>query len=108
MAWLIPVERETQLIRSVTDDDITGLVVEGIVYAVLAKDYHVYLQCAVREEPPYGYLLAYCDGAEGVPLQAQDPGIGLERIVAAFLKYSRGDASWKSGFTWSIIDEYTD
>ncbi len=95
----------TRLIRSATDDDIIASLVEGILYAVLAEDPHIYIQCAVREERPYGYWLTYRDGFDGELRHAQDSAIGLDGVLSAFLKYRRGDPSWKSDFSWIILDE---
>jgi hypothetical protein len=100
-----PRRRETRLIRSATDDDVIASVVDGILYAVLAEAHHAYIQCAVREGPPYGYWLSYRDGPDGERLHAQDSAIGLDRVLSAFLKYRRGDPSWKSDFSWGILDE---
>jgi hypothetical protein len=103
-----PRKHETLLIRSATDDDIIDLIVGGIAYAVLAHDHGGYIQCAARDEPPPGFWLSYCEGVDGVILYAQDPTIELGRVLPAFLKYRRGDASWKSEFTWGILGDGSD
>ena len=79
-----PRRKETRLIRSATDDDVIASVVVGILYAVLAEDHHTYIQCAVREEPPYGYWLSHLDGPDGELLHAQVSAIGLDRVLSAF------------------------
>src|SRR4051794_19735224 len=95
-----PRVKVTRLIHSATDADIIAAVVEGIRYAVLAADRHTYIQCAEREEPPHGYWLSYVDKHEGEKYHAVDVAIGLDRVLSAFLKYLRGDESWRSDFSW--------
>ncbi len=76
-----PRVKEARLIAAATDDDIASYVVEGITYASLAQGPHNYIQCAVREEPPYGFWLAYVDGTEGVRHHAMEVPIRLEQVL---------------------------
>ena len=100
-----PRVKVTRLISSATDDDITSSVVDGIIHAVLAQGPHTYIQCAVREEPPYGFWLTYADGVETERHHAMEAPIGLDQVRAAFLKYRRGDESWRLDFSWGILPE---
>jgi hypothetical protein len=100
-----PRVKEARLIASATDEDITTYVVEGIIYASLAQAPHTYIQCAVREELPFGFWLAYVDGTEGVRRHAMETPISLDQVAAAFLKYRRGDRSWRSDFSWGILPD---
>jgi hypothetical protein len=100
-----PRVKPTRLIHSATSDDIMAFVVEGIDYAVLVSGDHSHIQCAVREEPPHGYWLSYV--GEGGRHHALDVPIGLDRVLSAFLKYHRGDASWRSDFSWEPDESET-
>jgi hypothetical protein len=100
-----PRVKEARLIASATDDDIKSYVVEGITYASLAQGPHAYIQCAVREEPPYGFWLAYVDGTEEKRHHAMEVPIRLDQVQAAFLKYRHGDESWRLDFSWGILPE---
>ena len=93
-----PRVKEARLIASATDEDITSHVIEGIIYASLAQGPHTYIQCAVREEPPHGFWLAYVDGTECVRHHAMEAPISLDQVLAAFLKYRHGDESWRLRF----------
>ncbi len=100
-----PRVKEARLISSATDDDIMAYVVEGIVYAALAQGPHTYIQCAVRDEPPHGFWLAYVDGTPGECHHAMEAPIGLDQVRAAFLKYRRGDESFRLDFSWGILHD---
>jgi len=74
--------------------------IEGEEFAILGVDSDTYLQCAEQNESPYLYFLEYQDGSVEKHYQAVDGAITSERVVAAFLKYLRGDSSWKTDFQW--------
>ena len=92
-----------EVIVGVTEQDIRQRI-EGEEFAILALDDGTYLQCAEQKEAPYEYLLEYQEGDVSRHYQATDEGVPLDRVLAAFVKYLRGDASWKSDFEWRRIE----
>jgi GGDEF domain-containing protein len=91
------------VIRGVTDRDICSRI-EGEEFAILAADDGTYLQCAEQRAIPYEYILEYQEGDPSKHYQATDDAVPVDRVIATFLKYLRGDESWKSDFTWQRIE----
>jgi len=91
------------VIRDATEEDIRGRI-EGEEFAILAADEDTYLQCAEQSEAPYGYILEYQEGDLSRHYQATDDAVPLDRVIATFIKYLRGDESWKSDFEWQRIE----
>ncbi len=87
------------IIRDVTEADILASI-EGEDFAILSCNDQTYIQCAEQDEPPYGYVLEYQDGSLDRHYTAADGPITLERVLSAFVKYLRGDSSWRSDFRW--------
>src|SRR6476646_4660970 len=88
-----------RILEMVSEDDLRAAV-DGEEFAILGPNPDTYIQCAERKEPPYDYVLEYQDGSLDEHYQAVDGPIPLERVLAAFVKYRRGDASWRSDFVW--------
>jgi hypothetical protein len=86
-------------IRGVSANDVRSCV-EAESFAILSTDPNTYIQCAEQNEPPYGYDLEYQDGSLEQHYRARNEPITLERVLSAFLKYLRGDASWQPDFRW--------
>lgn len=86
-------------IRGVTENDIRSHV-EGEEYAILSLKPDSYIQCAEQNESSDAYVLEYQDGSRAAHFQAVDEPITLERVLSAFVKYLRGDVSWRSDFRW--------
>jgi hypothetical protein len=91
------------IIRNVTEQDIRDRI-EGEEFAILAANEDTYLQCAERKEAPYEYILEYQEGDLSQHYQATNGGVPLERVIATFIKYLRGDQSWKSDFEWRRME----
>jgi hypothetical protein len=91
-----------RVIPDATEDDIRSLIA-GEEFAILGPDL-TYIQCAERREPPYDYVLEYQDGSLDRHYRAVDGPITLDRVTAAFLKYRRGDASWRDDFRWEKLE----
>jgi hypothetical protein len=91
------------VIRAVTEQDIRTSI-EGEEFAILAVDENTYMQCAEQKQSPYEYVLEYQEGSLDRHYRAVDDGIPLEKVMVAFLKYLRRDASWKSDFKWERIE----
>jgi hypothetical protein len=89
------------VIPNVTEQDIRGRI-EGEEFAILAADEDTYLQCAEQNEAPYEYILEYQELSQHY--QATDDGVPLDRVISTFIKYLRGDESWKSDFTWRRME----
>ncbi|WP_422928378.1 hypothetical protein [Singulisphaera sp. PoT] len=90
-------------IHQATEDDILAYV-EGEDFAILSQDEDSYMQCAEQHEPPYEYLLEYQDRSIEQHYRATDEPISLDRVLSAFLKYKRGDESWREDFQWEKMD----
>ena len=92
-----------EVIHGVTDRDLRSRI-KGEEFAILAADDGTYLQCAEQRETPYEYILEYQEGDPSRHFQATNDAVPLDRVIATFLKYLRGDVSWKSDFTWQRIE----
>ncbi len=92
-----------RIIHGATDEDILSHV-EGEEFAILSLEPGSYVQCAEQKEPPYEYVLEYQDGSLNAHFQAVDGPISLDRVLSAFLKYRRGDQSWRSDFRWEKME----
>jgi hypothetical protein len=92
-----------RIIHDVTEADIMRFV-DGEDFAILSEDSGTYIQCAEQKEPPWEYILEYQDGSLDKHYQAKDASITLDRVLAAFAKYLRGDGSWRSNFQWEKMD----
>jgi hypothetical protein len=90
-------------LEMVSDADLRAAV-GGEEFAILGPNPDTYIQCAKRTEPPYDYMLEYQDGSLDRHYQAFDGPIPLERVLAAFVKYLHGDASWRDAFVWEKMD----
>jgi hypothetical protein len=87
----------------VYDDVDEGDIVEAINgdgFAILGEDPMTYLQCAPHPETPGEFVVEYQEGSEKRHFHAVDTPVTLDRVVAAFGKYLRKDASWKRDFKW--------
>jgi hypothetical protein len=91
------------VISNVTEEEIRGRI-EGEEFAILAADEDTYLQCAEQKEAPYEYILEYQEGDLSQHYQATDDGVPLDRVISTFIKYLRGDESWKSDFKWRRME----
>ena len=73
-------------------------------FAILSVDGGTYIQFAERKCPPYEYHLEYQDGGLDRHYQAADGPITMERVVAAFFSYLRGESSYRSDFRWERME----
>lgn len=64
-----------------------------------ATDPFTYIQCAKVPDEPTKYFLERQEGSTSDHFSVSAP-IDLERVTCAFLKYLRGDASWRTDFEW--------
>lgn len=48
--------------------------------------------------------MEYQDGSLDRHYQAVGGPVPLDRVLAAFLKYLRGDSSWRSDFQWEKME----
>jgi hypothetical protein len=92
-----------RILEMVSEDAIRSSIA-GEEYAILGPNSDVYMQCAQRKERPYDYVLEFQDGSLDEHYQAVDGPIPLERVLAAFVKYLRRDASWRFDFEWEKMD----
>jgi hypothetical protein len=92
-----------EVISDATERDILSLI-EGEDFAILGGDPDTYIQFAEQREPPYQYVLEYQDGSLDQHYNAVDGPITIDRVKAAFLKYIRGDLSWRSDFEWEKME----
>jgi hypothetical protein len=86
-------------IASATEQDILSLI-DGEDFAILGIDPDTYIQCAEQQEPPYEFILEYQDGSLDQHFSAVDGPVTLDRVINAFIKYLRQDASWRADFQW--------
>jgi len=91
------------VIRDATEQDLRGRI-EGEEFAILAADEDTYLQCAKQNDAPSEYVLEFQEGDLGHHYRAVDDAVAVDRVIATFIKYLRGDESWKSDFAWQRIE----
>jgi hypothetical protein len=76
-------------------------------FAILS-DGNTFIQCRAPGVGPdrsrYGYLLEYQDGSEEEHYRAIDEPITLARVLSAFRKYLRGDASFRTDLLWRKVE----
>jgi hypothetical protein len=69
------------------------------------SDGKAFIQCHMRRNnSPSDYDLEYRDGPEDGHYRATDKQITLDRMLSAFLKYMRGDFSWRADFQWEKLN----
>ncbi len=88
-------------VENPSDDELARLL-PAEEFAVLSAgpDSYTYLQFAERKETPWDLLLEYQEGSRKEHFRVVGDGLTMEQIVAAFQKYAKGDASWRSDFQW--------
>jgi hypothetical protein len=108
-----------RVIRRPTKEEILCHV-EGEEFTILSIDPDSYIQCsqlnylygspmlvhrrgAIHYEKGH-YDLEYQDGSLDTHFQAVDRPITMDRVQSAFLKYLRGDQTWRSDFCWQKMD----
>jgi len=77
-------------------------------FVVLSKNDMNYIQSALSDfEGEDGLLLEYQEGSLDRHYHAIDSNITKDLVLATFLKYLNGDASWKEQFNWekTVIEE---
>ena len=67
-------------------------------FAILAQEGEVYIQAAGEGDGPY--VLEYRDGDEGSHFECART-LSKAEVRSAFMKYLKGDGSWKSDFEWT-------
>lgn len=92
-----------KIIKWATEADILASI-EGEEFAILEAESDTYMQCAQQDESPFEYILEYQDGSLERHYEAVDGPITLDRVLGAFVKYLRGDDSWKQDFEWVRMD----
>ena len=92
-----------KVISMVTEYDIRTLLA-GQQFAILTERELTYLQCARRNDEADDYVLEYQAGSLDEHYVATDTDITLERVISAFLRYRRGDASWWNEFHWQKME----
>src|SRR5262249_33798326 len=102
-----PLERPMRLelesgrrLNDVSEQDIRTLV-EGVDFAILSSDDDTYIQCARTDTQDY--VLEHQEGALDQHYRATSAPIRVDDVVSALVKYLRGDASWKTDFTWEKV-----
>ena len=89
-------------IEGVTAESLSQI--KGEAFAILSIDDDTYIQCAEQVDPPDEYVLEYQAGSVDEHYSAVDEPITLDRVVAAFSKYLRGDPTWQGDFAWEKMD----
>jgi len=49
-------------------------------------------------------VLEFQEGDLGHHYRAVGDAVAVDRVITTFIKYLRGDESWKSDFTWQRIE----
>ncbi len=73
-------------------------------FSILEAGPYRCIQCLKMGDPPWGYVVEYQDGSLDEQYQSVDGPIGVNRVVAAFTKYLKGDPSWQQDFTWGKLN----
>lgn len=77
-------------------------------FVILSKNDMNYIQAALSDyEGEDGLLLEYQEGSLDKHFNTVDSNISKEDVLSAFLKYLKGDSSWKERFIWekTILEE---
>jgi hypothetical protein len=76
-------------------------------FVVLSKNDMNYIQAAVSDFEEEGLILEYQEASLDKHFNCIDTNISKEQVLAAFLKYLKGDLSWKDEFSWekTVIEE---
>ncbi len=72
-------------------------------FAILELAEWTYMQTAQDDDPEQQervFVLDHQEGSLKKHYHAVDEQIALERVIDAFQKYARGDASWRTDFEW--------
>jgi hypothetical protein len=74
---------------------------EGEEFTILISDEDAltFIQCAEDDDEPGHYIVEYQEGSTYDHYRT-DEVMPLERVLAAFYKYLRGDESWRTDFEW--------
>ncbi len=72
-------------------------------FSILSIDEMTYIQCG-RRDTPGDYSLEYQDGSLDSLHSAEDEHVTIDRVISAFVKYLRGDETWREGFQWEKMD----
>lgn len=91
-----------RVIRNVSDHDLLTAI-HGEQFAILEADAGAYIQCA-RTDSPGEFALEFQDDSLDEHFRAVDGPITLDRVIEAFIKYRRGDASWRTNFRWEKME----
>ena len=91
-----------RIVENVAEGDIATLI-DGEDFAILGDD-QSYMQCAAQGGQPSRYLLEYQEGSVDRHFRALEGPFSLERVVAAFSSYLRGDPAWKQTFAWERVE----
>lgn len=86
---------EAELIEAFRDDKGRGE------YIILSQEDQIYIQAAGELDDPY--TLEYREGNADNHFQV-DRDVSKEEVLSAFLKYLRGDETWKTDFTWNQLE----
>jgi hypothetical protein len=90
------------VLRQVAEKDLADHI-EREDFAILADGPQAYMQCA-KQSPGLGYVLEYQDGSVKEHYAATGGPVALDRVVSAFIKYLRRDASWRTDFQWERVE----
>ncbi len=76
---------------------------EDNAFAILEQSEWTFMQTAQNDDPERQvpvFFLDYQEGSLKKHYHAVDEQIALDRVLTAFQKYGRGDASWRDDFEW--------
>ena len=88
-----------KIIKNASEADLHNFL-RGEAFTVLSVTAGTYIQCAEQNSEPWEYVLEYQEEDPDHHYRAVGPPIPLAKVIAAFGKYLRGDASWKNDFPW--------
>lgn len=71
-------------------------------YSILSVSDSVYIQTA--GSPAKGFVIEYRDGEGSGQMGTVHKDLPISRVVPVFQKYAAGDASWKVGLEWEVVD----
>ena len=69
-------------------------------FIILSQSDDAYIQAAGESDDPY--TLEYRDGGQQYQCVKE---VSKEAVQSVFLKYLKGDSSWKSDFEWKQLEE---
>ena len=91
--------------RNVTEEELVNAFQDDVgrgEFIILSQSEEVYIQAAGEGDEPY--LIEYREGDEDRHFQCTQK-VPKANVQSAFMKYLKGDDSWKTDFEWKPLED---